>query len=345
VLTTEGGVRCWGDNYWGQLGNGTTIPTSSPPQTDVFVGARSIGACGATPCVVTDTNGVRCWGYPTNLFDNYTGYPVLTPPANDALTDVQSLVADSYGACIITTSGGLRCWGRNYEGELGDGTTIDKPDPPITDVLTDVEDVFTYDGYFGYTCALRTDGGLRCWGQYPGHTLPRSSPELLVPSGDLLTGVEALAGADEALCAVMTTGTLRCWGSLYGNNGLGLFFDDTPAKSHEISFSPDGVKAVALGESHICVLTTSGVVHCWGNNVFGQLGNGEVSDALKPEPLDAGAQAGVLTGVETIAAAGNHTCALTTTGDVYCWGDRLEALGDGAQFVVSSPAAVTGSCQ
>ena len=100
-----------------------------------------------------------------------------------------------------------------------------------------------------------------------------------------------------------------------------------------ISADAVAVQATAVGESHTCVLTTSGGVRCWGHNQFGQLGDGTTEDRSAPPGGD------VVTGVQAIAAGLYHTCALTTTGGVRCWGaNESGQLGDGSTTDRSDPA-------
>src|SRR5207248_935962 len=93
------------------------------------------------------------------------------------------------------------------------------------------------------------------------------------------------------------------------------------------------VQAIAAGDNHTCALTAAGGVRCWGSNTNGQLGIG--TDGLGTDRKTPGAD-DVLTGVQAIAAGGNHTCALTTAGGVRCWGVG-NFLGDGTTDQRTSP--------
>ena len=131
AVTTSGGARCWGYNGLGQLGDGTTVSTSSPPGEDVLTNVQAIAAGFSHACALTTSGGVRCWG------DNEVGqlgtgesggvndfgHP---PPDHDVLTDVKAIAVGIHFTCALTNAGGVRCWGWNSAGQLGDGTTTDR---------------------------------------------------------------------------------------------------------------------------------------------------------------------------------------------------------------------------
>ena len=164
VLTTSGGVRCWGDNSYGQLGNPNQLLTHTPPTADVLTGVAAVSTGDNHTCALLTTGGMRCWG------DNQYGQlgrgtgsiTQATPPTSDVLQDVQAMAAGGGHTCALTKSGGVRCWGSNEYGQLGDGTLTNRLVPSNNDILTGVKAIATGEHH---TCALMMTNSVRCWGR------------------------------------------------------------------------------------------------------------------------------------------------------------------------------------
>jgi alpha-tubulin suppressor-like RCC1 family protein len=129
-----GGLRCWGYNGHGQLGDGTTVEALVPPVVDALTDVQSVAVGQNHTCALTKSGGVRCWGY--NQFGqlgdgSYNSRQ--SPPQNDVLTGVSGLSTGRNHTCAVMATGGVRCWGDNSEGQLGNGVpryfTAAKPVP------------------------------------------------------------------------------------------------------------------------------------------------------------------------------------------------------------------------
>ena len=138
-------------------------------------------------------------------------------------------------------------------------------------------------------------------------------------------------------CAVLVSGAAKCWGS----NARGAVGDGTTTDSPapvQVSGLGSGVSIIDAGLGHTCAVLVSGAAKCWGYNGSGELGDGTQSDRLTPVQV-----AGLGSGVSTIAAGGNHTCAVLASGAAKCWGYNWSGqLGDGTQSDRLTPANVTG---
>jgi alpha-tubulin suppressor-like RCC1 family protein len=317
ALITDGTVRCWGSNYNGELGDGTTTWDEFHPN----------------PVTVIESSGAP-------------------------LTDVIAITAGYDYTCAALQSGQVRCWGNNFHGRLGDGEAEDLSGVPVTVLtapggspLTGVLDVSA--GSMGHhTCALRQGGVISCWGENLWGQLgdgtavfaeTAATPALAQPGGPPLTGITAVAAGDSHTCGLTQSGQVRCW----GGNGYGEVGDGTTegrTTPVDVLEAPGGaplagVRAICAGGFHTCALTTAGTVRCWGNDYYGQLGNGSAGPSTVPVDVLNSSGATPLGGVAGLACGTFHTCALTGAGTVQCWGRNASgALGNGS--TVDSPLPV-----
>ena len=190
-----------------------------------------------------------------------------------------------------------------------------------------------------HSCALLTSGAVKCWGlNNHGQLGDDSNTQSPVPVDvkGLASGVTAISSGDHHACAVLTSGALKCWGQNgQGQLGNGKKIDSlTPVG---VSGLTADVAAVSAGSAHTCALLKSGGVKCWGNNFYGQLGNGSKTDS--PVPVDVSGLSGK---VASISVGNNHACAVSVSGGLECWGnsDRGQ-LGNGSKTGFA-PVAVSG---
>jgi alpha-tubulin suppressor-like RCC1 family protein len=339
ALTSGGGVKCWGSNQDGQLGNGTTQTAVS----GLASGVSAIAAGGGHTCALTSGGGVKCWG--SNLWGqlgNGTNIDSDIPVDVSGLASgVSAIAAGGSGACALTSGGGVKCWGMNSWGQLGDGTNIDSDIPVDVSGLASGVSAIAAGGW--HTCALASGGGIQCWGTnayWPdcgtsACDYERSNVPVDVPG--VTSGVSAIAAGGHHTCALTSSGGVRCWGWQLGNGSM--TDSNIPV---DVAGLPSGVSAIAAGGQHTCALTSGGGVMCWGENLWGQLGNGTSTDngtnTDSNIPVDV---AGLPSGVSAIAAGGQHTCALTSGGGVRCWGVNWRGqLGNGSTTGSSVPVDV-----
>ena len=346
AVTTSGGLKCWGWNQYGQLGDGTTTDRSTPVDVSGLTsGVASVSTGSFHTCAVTTPGGLKCWGRNTDgqLGDGTTTQRSTPVEVTGLTSGVSSVSAGWDHTCAMTTSGRLKCWGFNRDGQLGDGTTTQRSTPVgVTGLTSGVASVSTG---FSHTCAVTTSGGLKCWGWNrdgqlgDGTTAERSTP---VDVTGLASGVASVSAGRGHTCVLTTSGALKCWGS----NGYGQLGDGTTiARSTPVDVTglTSGVASVSAGGyftlwEHTCAVTASGGLKCWGRNRDGQLGNGTTTDRSTPVDVT-----GLTSGVASVSAGGSHTCAVTASGGLKCWGRNFYGqLGDGTTTDRSTPVDVTG---
>ena len=258
--------------------------------------------------------------------------------------ELGSINTGSGHTCAVK-NGLVYCWGANYNGQLGDSTNVDRYTPVQVkgvegkDFLTNISQV-TAGRY--YTCALKTDGTVYCWGDnYSGQLGDNTDNDKYTPvpvkgvkGKDFLTNISQVAAGGYHTCALKTDGTVYCWGDNHsgqlGDNTDNDKYTPVPVKGVEGKDFVTNISQVAAGGYHTCALKTDRTVYCWGDNSFGQLGDNTNTHRYAPVQVKGVNGEKYLTDITQISAGGVNTCALKTDGTVYCWGyyNYISQLGD-----------------
>jgi alpha-tubulin suppressor-like RCC1 family protein len=176
VLTTSGGVKCWGSGPKGQLGDGAPIRDDDDEHSPVHDSAVAVDVHGLSSnvvaisagadhtCALTAKGGVLCWGQ-GNLgqLGNGARHASSIPVAVQGLSaGVRSISAGDAHTCAVSTVGSVKCWGTNADGELGDGTKNDRSVPVrVVGLSSGVIAVAVGENH---ACALTSPGTVKCWG-------------------------------------------------------------------------------------------------------------------------------------------------------------------------------------
>lgn len=280
----------------------------------------SSGTCG-----VTLDDQVACWGSNTygQAGDGTIGYYKRVPVYVTGLTEARAVAVGLSSACAIVGGGSVKCWGRNSSGELGDGTNVNSPVP--VDVIG-ISTATVIDSFASHYCVGLSEGGAKCWGQDAfmqlGDGLKVDSP-IPVSVAGLVGSVRQFAATRISTCAVMENSAVWCWGT---NSDSSLGSGGNLSAPKQVA----GLAATSIvgGDSHYCALSTVGGVKCWGRGNNWQLGPGTVQGGgNKPDPTQV---SGLTSGVKAIGAGYLHSCAVSSTGGVKCWGwDDGGQQGDG----------------
>ena len=317
AVTTDGGAKCWGFGWNGQLGNGEPSQHATPVNvTGLTSGVVSISAGSSHTCAVTTDGAAWCWGW------NYWGElgdgtfesrptPIL---ATGLPLGVVSISAGDKHTCAVDTDGAAWCWGYGLDGRLGDGSTEIRHAPVLVTGL--VSGVASISAGGDHTCVVHI-GGAKCWGSGGSGQLGDGSgwnSNIPVSVSDLTSGVVSISAGGQHTCAVTTDGGAKCWGyGGYGQLGDGTIGDTaTPVN---VTGLTSGVASISTGWNHTCAVH-EGAAKCWGYGGYGQLGDGNIT-TRRTTPVDV---TGLTSGVVSISAHQDHTCAVDTDGGAKCWG-------------------------
>jgi alpha-tubulin suppressor-like RCC1 family protein len=341
ALSTAGAAYCWGYNARGSVGDGTTVPRTTPVPVAGSLTFASLVAGDQQTCGLTPLGKAYCWGADSSgVLGNGTHSPPadqLTPVAVSFSGTFVRLAAGLYHTCGLAPSGEAYCWGNNSSGQLGDGTLTSRSVPgPVSSTLLFV----SLTAGERHTCGVTTTGQAWCWGEDVDGQLgddslftgaPHSTP---VPVSGGFTWAAIQAGQFHT-CGRTTGNIAYCW----GRNTDGQLGDGTTVQRRApvpVVGTFNFTKITASG-FHSCGITTTGSTSCWGSNTFGQLGDGTTTSRLVPTPIQFGGT------LANIVAGSGHTCAQTSVGALYCWGlNDYGQLGDGSLTRRSVPAPVLG---
>jgi alpha-tubulin suppressor-like RCC1 family protein len=341
AITTDAALLCWGSNYSGQLGDGTTADHSTPQAvTGLAEGVSAVATGTSHTCAISGDGQLQCWGANGDgrLGDGTTAQS-STPVDVDGLSSgVISVAAGEFHTCAVTDVGGVKCWGKNDKGQLGTGTTSFDPTLTPVDVVGLSAGVVAVAAGSWHTCALLATGGVKCWGyNYWGQLGNGTNEDVPLPVDVVgLVGTTKIAAGATYNCAITdipSTGGLQCW----GYNGLGQLGDGTTDDRYTpvgVIGHSSGVTDVSGSVNHTCAVTDAGRLQCWGSNLYGQLGDGTTASRSTP-----GDVTGLTSGVTAVASGGLHTCAITDYGTL-CWGSNSDDQLGNELGASSTPVAV-----
>jgi alpha-tubulin suppressor-like RCC1 family protein len=222
AIRRGGAVACWGYNHSGQLGNGTTVSSTSPVPVAGIDDATSIAGGRYHTCAVHRTGTMSCWGSNDyGAIGNGTDHNYFTTPVTvTGMSDATQVAAGEYHTCARRATGRIACWGANFHGGLGNGTFSDSNVPVA---VTGIDDATAVSAGAYHDCAARTGGTVSCWGyDSDGYLLGGSDGDVNVPVQiPSITGAIGIASGDYHSCVIDVDATVSCWGNAFSGLGDG----------------------------------------------------------------------------------------------------------------------------
>ena len=273
AITADDSLWAWGNNGSGQLGDGTQVNRSSP--FEVGIGYRTVSAGWGHVVAVRVDGSLWAWGSNLSgqLGDGSQGGARLVPKQVQAGTGYKSAAAGRSHTLALKTDGALWAWGSNEQGQLGDGTTTDRPAP-----------VQIGSGFSAvaagslHSVALKNDGSLWAWGRNLSGQIGDGTAENKLSPTQIGTGFSAVSAGNFFTVALKSDGSVWSW----GENIAGQLGDGTTTYSLIPKFVGNAFSAVTAGGRHTIALALDGSLWASGNNASGQLGDGTLSQRSKP---------------------------------------------------------------
>ena len=331
AIRSDGAAYCWGANQAGQLGSPGTW--AAPAAVGGGLGWKAIAAGEGFTCGIAKDGKTYCWG---DVEAGMYRRPDPKPVGNDP--GFRVLSAGSNHVCGISATGESYCWGSNFRGQLGVGpignTLLGNSQDPVR--VAGSEQFGTIAAGEEHTCALSTAGDAYCWGSRGSNEredVPRKAAQAVSVQSLVVGGTATRSHACGAVGA-----DVFCWGfNRSGQLGAGFVSDNSAVGYTSAAVRvqrPAGIVLSGLTAGggpwydgltgHTCGVSAEGTGYCWGDNRFGQLGDGSTTSRAVPTPVPGGLR------FASLQAGGNHTCGITRDGDLYCWGANFVGqLGNG----------------
>lgn len=348
VLETDV-VECWGDNEWGQLGNGEIGGTAVQPEPVQGVDSVARIFAGQThSCALTSDNKLYCWGgnevgqLGNGTFDQSSTAVAIDDQDIDG--NIVEVALGDHHSCVLTDQSGVYCWGGHERGQVGIGSseTAAFATPQYVEAFDEMmaegESIIDLVAGGQHTCAVSESlpgsaDTLYCWGRNDNgqlglgdtedSSLPRGVSVDVTEEGSSVEVRGVAAGALHS-CAYDEDGDVYCWGrTSSGRLGVDEEFESLSQPDPLLVEGLPSVNALYSGGAMSCAVMSEGEHACWGSNSHGQLGEEET-------PVKTPAAASELNGVQALSIGGNHLCVVTPDLLVECRGrNHRDQLGDG----------------
>lgn len=295
-------------------------------------------ASGQYHNLVLKENGL-VWAWGSNLSnvlgDDSAVEARAVPEIISGISDVQTIAGGEDFSLFLKTDGTVWSIGKNSNGQLGDGTTVDKNIPVQVKNLTGVIKI---EAGYNRAYAIKSDGTVWAWGSNAGRQLGINSEvenQLDPIQMPMLSGIIEIAAGSTHTLALENDGTVWAWGS----NRFGQLGRGTNANSIvPVKIAIEDVIDIAAGRTHSLALKNDGTVWSWGQNNYGQLGLGTLENANTPQLIPN------LKQVQSINCGRNNTAAIKMDQTVWLWGDNYYGqIGNGTHLnTVETPVVVNG---
>jgi len=324
-------LECWGDNTYGQLGQGLVSAPRAPITVPGLAQVADSAAGHLHQCAIAGTGQASCWGLGVSgQLGNGASLTSSSPVLVSNLGVSTSIAAGDSHTCAVA-AGQVFCWGNNGFGQLGTGNFVSSNVPVAVQGIVDAVRVAAGERS---SCALLASGTVSCWGRNENGQLGNGNTTASNVPVDVsgITTATRLTMTSRHACVLLQNETVRCWGASTGNGA-------TSNSSLPITIA--GVSTatqVAAGGAHSCALLADTTVRCWGSRNFGQFGDGTLGGFGT-----AGVPVIGLSNAVDLFAGGTHSCVRKSDGTRHCWGGNVyRQAGNARPGLALAPADVFG---
>lgn len=310
ALAADGSGKCWGYGEPGTIGDGSFADATQPTPVVNLTGALGLSAQSYDVCVLAADHTAECWGddFGGELGDNGSATKSAVPMRVGMVADVVQVSTGGAPICALHANTTVECWGGAvYNQDLR---------PALIPGFSGAVKLSPTSA--GHTCAVMNDGSLRCWGRDnegqlgDGRSGDLVKSDVPVPVAGL-GAVSDVAVSYDNTCVLLMDQTVSCW----GDNSKGQLGNGTTGALGLAPVAVMGLSNVVqlcTSDGYACATKSDGTAWCWGDNSFGELGNGTTMNASVP------VQVSGLGNVAGIACGDEHACAQQMDGTVWCWG-------------------------
>ena len=357
TVQESGELRCWGNNNYGQIGNGESgsgevvkVPervgrTDSDPDGGLTKNVTHVAVGGIYTCAIV-SGAAKCWGAnnfgqlgdgsrnsrltPVDVTGLSSGVTMISVASNTGMQGASTYVSQAHTCAIV--NGGVKCWGRGLEGQLGDGSRNSRLTP--VDVTGLSSGATAIAAGRSHTCAI-VNGAVKCWGEGTYGELGNGSRNnSTIPVN--VVGIDgstpektatSIAAGHSHTCAIVNGG-VKCWGVRIYSSGTVTIGSGSTRQVAGLG-SGSGVTAISAGENYTCAIVSGGV-KCWGYGGHGRLGNGLGSSSSSPVSVTGIDGSTPKKTATSIAVGNNHSCAIVNK-ELKCWGKNDKSQADAGQ--------------